>query len=75
MSRGLELELDMEKMEARVVWQFWTKGWSEYKGSCRRLPNGNTMVYCAHCEDSMAWLWEVAADESIVAEISWPVDE
>lgn len=51
-SRGAEYELDFETMTATLVWDFWLGGYSEFRGSCRRMPNGNTIIYCAKCTDN-----------------------
>ena len=77
-SRGLEISLDMNTMEAEVVWEFNPgDGWfGSHGGSVDRLDNGNTVV-AATCDEENAStcnmrVWEVDENQELLGELVLP---
>jgi hypothetical protein len=72
-SRGVEYELDLTNMTARVVWQYpetpTTSLYSGYMGNTQRLPNGNTLINWA--VNLLPKLTEVRPDGTKAFEMNW----
>ncbi len=72
-SRGVEYELDLTNMTAKVVWQYpatpTTSLYSYYMGNTQRLPNGNTLINWA--VGNLPKLTEVRPDGTKAFEMNW----
>jgi hypothetical protein len=72
-SRGVEYELNLTNMTARVVWQYpatpTTSFYSYYMGNVQRLPNGNTLINWA--VGNLPKLTEVRPDGTKAYEMNW----
>jgi hypothetical protein len=72
-SRGVEYELNLSNMTAKVVWQYppipTTSLYSYYMGNAQRLPNGNTLINWVI--GSLPKLTEVRPDGTKAFEMNW----
>ncbi|MBN1479496.1 aryl-sulfate sulfotransferase [candidate division KSB1 bacterium] len=71
-SRGVEYELDLDKMTATLVWEYRnppSTEFSHYMGNHQRLPNGNSLINWAVTSRPKAT--EVTPDGQVVYEMNW----
>ena len=72
-SRGVEFQVDTNKLTATVVWQYPpvpnTALYAYYMGNAQRLPNGNTLIDWA--VGNLPKLTEIAPDGSKAFEMNW----
>jgi len=64
--------LELDPRRRRVVWEYRVEGFhTPSRGSCQRLPNGNTLI----CESDAGRAFEVTPEGEVVWEYLAPLDE
>jgi hypothetical protein len=69
-ARGVEYELDFRTNQATPVWQFLGSGQSQYTGSFRRFPDGESVISWGYIPGDTRVVTEVDAIGKVVLEIS-----